>query len=196
MPNFADARVNMVEGQIRPNRVTDPALIVSNSIFADGAAATVVDASGCEASGGLLRLLDFESGIYPNYRNQLHYRQEGGRLRNVLSVKVPHIGAKTAGEVLGRLLARNQLQQLDIQWWAVHAGGTAVLDQVGRGLGLSENDLQFSMAVFKRYGNMSSPTVMFALKELLERGTPKRGDRGVLLSFGAGFTAFATLVEF
>lgn len=175
---------------------TDPALIVSNSIFGDGAAATVVDASRGEASGGLLRLLDFESGIYPTYRSQLHYRQEGGRLRNVLSVKVPHIGAKTAGEVLGRLLARNQLQQSDIQWWAVHAGGTAVLDQVGRGLGLSESDLQYSMAVFKRYGNMSSPTVMFALKELLEQGRPKRGDRGVLLSFGAGFTAFATLVEF
>ncbi len=174
----------------------DPALIVSNSIFGDGAAAVVVQDEDAGTTGSLLRLVDSESGIYPQYRNQLHYRLEGGRLRNVLSVKVPHIGAKTAGEVLGRLLARHKLEQSDIQWWAVHAGGTAVLDQVGRGLGLSEADLRFSMNVFKKYGNMSSPTVLFALKEILEQGHPQRGERGILLSFGAGFTAFAALVEF
>ena len=174
----------------------DPALIVSNSIFGDGAAAAVVQDGNTETPVRLLRLLDSESGIYPQYRNQLHYRLEGGRLRNVLSVKVPHIGAKTAGEVLGRLLARHMLEQSAIPWWAVHAGGTAVLDQVGRGLGLSEADLQFSMGVFRKYGNMSSPTVMFALQEILQQGHPKKGDLGVLLSFGAGFTAFAALVEF
>ena len=174
----------------------DPALVVSNSIFGDGAAAAIVQDGGVEAPGCRLRLLDSESGIYPQYRNQLHYRQEGGRLRNVLSVKVPHIGAKTGGEVLDRLLARHKLEKSAIQWWAVHAGGTAVLDQVGRGLGLTEADLRFSMAVFRRYGNMSSPTVLFALKEILDQGHPKRGDRGILLSFGAGFTAFAALVEF
>ena len=174
----------------------DPALVVSNSIFGDGAAATIVQADAAGGTGGLLRLVDYESGVYPQYRNQLHYRQEGGRLRNVLSIKVPHIGAKTAGEVLQRLLARNQLEQGAIQWWAVHAGGTAVLDQVGRSLGLSEADLRFSMGVFQKYGNMSSPTVMFALKELLAQGQPKPGERGILLSFGAGFTAFAALVEF
>ena len=174
----------------------DPALIVSNSIFGDGAAAAVVQAGPEGRKGCLLQLLDSESGIYPNYRSQLHYRQEGGRLRNVLSVKVPHIGAKTAGEVLARLLARNRLAQSDIRWWAVHAGGTAVLDQVGRGLGLSVADLRFSMDVFRKYGNMSSPTVMFALQEVLTQGRPQPGDRGILLSFGAGFTAFAALVEF
>ena len=114
----------------------------------------------------------------------------------MLSVKVPYIGAKTAGEALARLLAKHNLKQESIQWWAVHAGGTAVLDQVGRGLGLSESDLRFSLDVFKKYGNMSSPTVMFALKELLHQGKPQKGDLGVLLSFGAGFSAFVSLVEF
>ena len=174
----------------------DPALIVSNCIFGDGAAAAVLQGGGGDVPAGLPRLLDSESGIYPHYRNQLHYRQEGGRLRNVLSVKVPHIGAKTAREVLRRLLTRHNIEQSDIAWWGVHAGGTAVLDQVGRGLGLSEADLRFSMKVFQTYGNMSSPTVLFALKGILEQGCPKSGELGVLLAFGAGFTAFAALVEF
>ena len=174
----------------------DPALVVSNSIFGDGAAAVVLQNGESDTAGGLARVLDFASGVYPQYRGQLHYRQEGGRLRNVLSMKVPKIGAKTASEVLARLLNRHHLTQNAIQWWAVHAGGTAVLSQVGRDLGLPEADLRFSLEVFHSYGNMSSPSVLFALKEIIEQGRPRRGDLGVLLTFGAGFSAFAALVEF
>jgi predicted naringenin-chalcone synthase len=149
-----------------------------------------------DTTGGLARVLDFASGVYPQHRNQLHYRQEGGRLRNVLSVKVPKIGAKTASEVLTRLLDRHHLAQNAIQWWAVHAGGTAVLDQVGRDLGLPETALRFSMDVFRNYGNMSSPSVLCALKRIIQHGRPRSGDLGVLLTFGAGFSAFAALVQF
>ncbi|WP_455389407.1 3-oxoacyl-[acyl-carrier-protein] synthase III C-terminal domain-containing protein, partial [Petrachloros mirabilis] len=49
---------------------------------------------------------------------------------------------------------------------------------------------------FRHYGNMSSPTVLFVLDKILREGRPQRGDLGLLLSFGAGFTAFAALVEF
>jgi alkylresorcinol/alkylpyrone synthase len=175
---------------------TDPALIVSNSIFGDGAAAVVLQSGEGNTTGGLARVLDFSSGVYPQYRDQLHYRQEGGRLRNVLSIKVPKIGAKTASEVMKRLLDRHHLTQDAIQWWAVHAGGTAVLDQVGRDLGLPETVLRFSLEVFHNHGNMSSPSVLFALKHIIEQGRPRSGDLGVLLTFGAGFSAFAALVEF
>ncbi len=174
----------------------DPALIVSNSIFGDGAAAAILQARESEDKKHLLRLVDFASGLYPKHRQQLHYRQEGGRLRNVLSAKVPVIGARTAREVLNRLLERHHLNQQDIQWWAVHAGGTAVLDQVGRDLGLDKEDLRFSLEVFHTYGNMSSPSVLFALRQILDQGHPRPGERGILLSFGAGFSAFAALVEF
>ncbi len=175
---------------------SDPALIVSNAIFGDGAAAAVLQGDTPENGSGLLRIIDFAAGVYPQYRDQLHYRQEGGRLRNVLSRKVPHIGARTSREVLNRLLADHGLQQHDIAWWAVHAGGTAVLDQVGRDLGLDDNALRFSLDVFHTYGNMSSPSVLFALQNVLEQGRPARGERGILLSFGAGFSSFAALVEF
>jgi predicted naringenin-chalcone synthase len=92
-----------------------PALVVSNSIFGDGAAAVVLQNGEDETTGGLVRVLDFASGLYPQYRDQLHYRREGGRLRNVLTIKVPKIGAKTASEVLARLLDRHHLTQNAIQ---------------------------------------------------------------------------------
>jgi len=44
------------------------------------------------------------------------------------------------------------------------------------------------------YGNMSSPSVRFVLDRILHEARPHQ--TGLLLSFGAGFTAFAALVEF
>ena len=43
---------------------------------------------------------------------------------------------------------------------------------------------------------MSSPSVLFVLERMINEQKPERGEKGVLLSFGAGFSAFAALVEF
>lgn len=58
-------------------------------------------------------------------------------------------------------------------------------------LGLNDDALAASRHVFREYGNMSSPTVLFALRRLMETGGSR--GRGLLLAFGAGFTAFAAL---
>ena len=115
-------------------------------------------------------------------------------MRNVLSIRVPSIGARVAGEALEDLLAPRKLGRGDIRWWAVHAGGTAVLDQVGRDLGLPPEAVQYSLDVFREHGNMSSPSVLYALRNVIDRGQPQPGELGVLLSFGAAFTAIAGLV--
>jgi predicted naringenin-chalcone synthase len=43
---------------------------------------------------------------------------------------------------------------------------------------------------------MSSPSVLFVLREILDSGRPQLGQKGMLLTFGAGFSAFAALMEF
>jgi len=198
----------------------DPDLIVSNSIFSDGAAAAILqaDLNGDAATGALkplvrsvpvrasnetpqgvttnrLQFIDFESVTLPRYREQLRYTTQGGRLRNVLTRNVPVIGAKAVAQATGRLLERHGLTSDDIQWWAVHPGGTQVLMSVQKHLGLTEQTLRFSYETFRNYGNMSSPTVLFVLKKILDEANPRKNDRALLLSFGAGFTAFAALVE-
>jgi len=169
----------------------EPDLIVSNCIFGDGAAAAVV------APGqGLCRLVDFESCVLPAHREALRYRTEGGRLRNVLSRDVPTVGAGAVARAAGSLLARHSMTTDDVARWAVHPGGSAVLDAVGDRLGLDDGCLSASRAVLRDYGNMSSPSVLFVLRRILDTAPPRPGDRGLLLAFGAGFTAFAALVEF
>lgn len=120
----------------------------------------------------------------------------GGRLRNVLTRNVPVIGAKAVAQVVHRLLDRHGLTQDAIGWWVVHPGGTQVLNAVQRQIGLSPEKLRYSYEVFREYGNMSSPSVMFVLDRILREAKPAPRSRGLLLSFGAGFTAFASLIEF
>ncbi len=175
-------------------RAPEPGLVVSNSIFADGASAAIVAKQ--QAGKGLFKFIDFASGIFPEYREQLRYRTEQGKLRNVLTRRVPIIGARAAAEVAGRLLKRNSLRIEDINFWAVHPGGTEVLNQIGEKLGISADSLRFSYEIFRNFGNMSSPSVMFVLKAILDKAKPKTGQKGLILSFGAGFSAYAAIIEF
>jgi len=148
------------------------------------------------AAHGHLRFLDFESVTLPRYREQLRYTTQGGRLRNVLTRSVPVIGARAVSQVVHRLLERHGLTTEAIDWWVVHPGGTQVLDAVQRQVGLSPEQLRFSYEVFRDYGNMSSPSVLFVLDKTLREARPPAGATGLLLAFGAGFTAFGALVEF
>jgi len=172
-----------------------PDLIVSNSLFGDGAAAVVMTSDGDDARGRV-RVLDFESGLFPRYREDLRYRTEDRRLRNVLSRQVPAIGAWSTGEVARRLLERHGLAIGDIAWWIVHPGGTAVLEQVEKRLGLAPEQLSYSYDVLRDYGNMSSPSVLFILDRVLREGRPRPGERGLMVAFGAGFSAYAALLQF
>ncbi|MFW6061233.1 MAG: type III polyketide synthase [Planctomycetota bacterium] len=171
----------------------DPGLVISNSIFGDGAAAAVL--SPAPRNGRGVRLVDFATVVLPDGREELRYRTEGGRLRNVLTRRVPVLGARAMREVCDRLLSRHGLERADVSHWVVHPGGTAVLEQVRREMGLCEENLAASYGVFRDYGNMSSPSVLFVLDRLLGEASPTPGERAMLLAFGAGFTAFAALAE-
>jgi alkylresorcinol/alkylpyrone synthase len=174
----------------------DPSLVVSNCIFADGAAAAVLQSSAVAKKDGTARFLDFESGLYPEHRDRLQYRTENHRLRNVLDVRVPSIASRSIAQVVDRLLARNGLQRNAISQWIVHPGGQRILDRVRKTFDFDREALAASYEILLEYGNMSSPSVLFVLERVLRTRNPGRGELGILVSFGAGFTVFATLVEF
>lgn len=174
----------------------DPGLIVSNCLFGDGAAAVVLDRTSRANGTGRVRLVDFEAAIFPMHREELRYRHQDGRLRNVLSKRVPVIGARAVHEAVNNLLKRHDLDLSQIDWWIVHPGGETVLDQVAKEMDMPKETLRFSYEILHEYGNMSSPSVLFVLKRLLEKASPTKKQKGIMVSFGAGFTAFATLIEF
>src|SRR3546814_20303250 len=71
-----------------------------------------------------------------------------------------------------------------IDRWAVHAGGRSILDAVEQGLELGRDALAPSRAVLARFGNMSSSTLMFILRDMMGGA-----GQGVALAFGPGLAA-------
>ena len=81
----------------------------------------------------------------------------------------------------------------DVGLWAVHPGGRSVLDAVERALHLSPEALMQSRAVLRKYGNMSSATVMFVVEKMLRACLP--GQLGCAMAFGPGLTAETMLFQ-
>ena len=170
-----------------------PDILVSNAIFGDGAAATVLTNRPVKAGP---RIRGFGAGLFPEHRPHLHYATVDSKLRNVLSQRVPIVGARCGKQVIDSLLAIHGMTYQDVGHWIVHPGGEKVLDAFQRSLPVSDESLLPSRAVLRDYGNMSSASVLFVLEKVLRQHTPRAGDVGLLCSFGAGFSAFAALLEF
>jgi predicted naringenin-chalcone synthase len=170
----------------------DPAILVSNAIFGDGAGATVLTNRPVE---GGLRLTRFAAGLFPEYRQHLQYVTQDSKLKNTLSVRVPSLGARCGSQVIDQLLGEAGLTRADIDHWVVHPGGEKVLDAFERALELPPEALRPSRTVLHDYGNMSSATVLFVLRELLCSTELAPGARICMAGFGAGFSAWAALLE-
>jgi predicted naringenin-chalcone synthase len=167
----------------------DLSLLLSNALFGDGAAAAVIwrRQEGFE-------IVDSASVYVPQEREHIRYIHKKGLLYNRLSTVLPRLVRKAVSEVVPRLLAPRSLRVGDISHWALHNGGEKVIKEVKYGLGLSEAQLASTRAVLSEYGNMSSPTVWFVLKDILDKGVGT-GDWCVMLAFGAGLSAHACLLR-
>ncbi len=127
----------------------------------------------------------FHAVLVPGTRELITWNIREAGFDMVLSGGVPaaiHDGLQEHGN---EILAGAPVASIDL--WAVHPGGRTVLDAVERALGLPPAALTSSRDILRRYGNMSSATVMFVIEKLLRLGA--RGRTGCAMSFGPGLTA-------
>jgi alkylresorcinol/alkylpyrone synthase len=167
---------------------------VGNAICADGAAAFLVSMESNQTSR-LPEIVDFESYLDPEQLDKVGFEQREGKLRIILAALIRDLAAPMIKKALDPLLERNGLSRSDIRFWVAHPGGRRVIDNVQQQMGLTDEQLRFSKAVLRNYGNMSSPTVMFVLDEVLRHGDPQCGDWGVMIALGPGMAAEAALLR-
>ncbi len=161
-------------------------LILSNSIFGDGAAACIV--TNCKKPGWQLE----RHGclLVPEHREQLRFKTVNSRLNNVLGKDVPQIVAQGVKE----LLARMQITQLpDIL--VFHPGGRLILDTLQQELNINSTSLMASRYVLSEYGNMSSPCVLFILKRWMDTTKFIDGTPALMVSYGAGVSVNAACLR-
>ena len=170
----------------------DLGVLVSACLFGDGAAAAVVSSQPPKQG----RQVEWKGAISlhdPARRDALRFEQKGGLLRNILTLPVPQLAGASAKAVLEDGLRRHGLAVDDVAAWVFHGGGRNVLRELERQLPVDEDDLRFSTAVLREYGNVSSPFVLFVLREALEAGTP--GGWWWMSSFGAGFSCHGAMLK-
>lgn len=158
-------------------------LMISNSIFGDGAAACIV--TNRPKTGWTIERQ--HSMLFPQYREDLRFKTVNGRLSNVLSKNVPEIVAKSVKVIL-KDMKLDRLPEL----LAFHTGGRAILDRLQEELGLEPQDLEPSRRVLAEYGNMSSPCVLYVLKGFMDDKILNDGQEALMLSYGAGVAVNAT----
>lgn len=160
----------------------DPEQIVAMSLFADGAAAALVTAREGPDAGPALVLDAFLTGLLPDTIDEMRWTIGDTGFVMRLSSRVPaHLGRGIRASLAPLLPGGPDA----VDGWAVHPGGRSILDNVQGALELPDRAMAPSRAVFARFGNMSSPTVLFVLRELLARGS-----RGTVcaMAFGPGLT--------
>jgi predicted naringenin-chalcone synthase len=158
--------------------------IVAASVFADGGAAAIV--SSKTPTGPALRADAFATAITPTGEEDMAWTVGDTGFDIVLSTYVPDILESNISATVEPLLEQVSLNKSDVDHWAVHPGGRAILDKVRNGLALDEAHLSIPRAVLRDYGNMSSATILFVLKELLEQAHDN--EKIYAMAFGPGLT--------
>ena len=176
--------------------------IVSNAIFADGASAAVItsDKSDHHPEVGLdptqdeklLAVVKTGSTLIEDSTKAMSWRIGDHGFKMTLSAEVPDLIEKELRPNLRDWLSRSNLRIGDIRGWAVHPGGSRILDAVEKSLELKSGDLEPSRSILQEHGNMSSATLLFILQRLLREKTPKPW---VMLGFGPGLEIEMAILE-
>lgn len=159
---------------------TDLEEMLSFLIFGDGCAAALVSA---EPHG--LAMESFRAVTATGTADQITWSIGDQGFNMVLSGQVPGSIGVALREHREVLLGDDSREPISL--WAIHPGGRSVLDAVQSALDLDDRAMAPSREVLRAYGNMSSATLLFVLKDLI--GTASSDERGCAMAFGPGLTA-------
>ena len=160
--------------------------ILSNMLFGDGSAATLITSAPGEITPGKSVKIDkFNSLIlHKGYNDMAWQVSETGFLMNLTSYVSTLIK-----ENIKVMLDSLAINSNTIDYWAIHPGGKKIVDDFFEALHIDTSKAAESYDVLKNYGNMSSPTVLFVLKQVIEKNTSsKKGETIFSAAFGPGLS--------
>ena len=164
----------------------------SSLLFADGSAAVLV--SNCIASANALSLQNFYSRVAFRGKNDMSWQLGSKGFLMTLSGYVPQLIEEDIALLVDEALEQQHINKSEVTHWCIHPGGKRIVDCIQKKLSLSDADVQYSRNVLANYGNMSSATVLFVLKEMMDdnNASPKN-IFGV--AFGPGLTMETFIVS-
>jgi predicted naringenin-chalcone synthase len=168
----------------------NPAQIIANALFADGAAA-VLAVAGEAPSKTAYRLVSTGSTLIDGCEDAMSWRIADHGFEMTLSPQVPELITNNLRPFLDGWLGEQSMTLADVGSWAVHPGGPAILLAFEEATSVNRRLLQSSYEVLAEFGNMSSPTVLFVLERMRRNNSPRPC---VALAFGPGLAVEAALL--
>ena len=170
--------------------------LMSNALFGDGAAACLVQAEPLPNGAPSLALQAFHCGLEPDGLDDMAWHINDFGFEMTLSSYVPKLIQRGIRSLTDGLLDSLPVQLSDIRHFAIHPGGRKILETIETELGLTRDDNRHAYRVLRNYGNMSSATVLYVLRDVLAHATPADHGAPVLsFAFGPGLTMEAMLLE-
>lgn len=159
---------------------------LANALFADGAVAAIIS-NNTMASW---QIKDFHSDLILQGENDMAWQIASSGFLMKLSSYIPQILKENMQVLVKKALEKNNINQEQIDFWAIHPGGKRILDELKNSLKIETEQIQASYNILKNYGNMSSVTIFFVLKELWN----KKGNI-FACGFGPGLTMESMILK-
>ena len=165
--------------------------IVSAAIFGDGAAAVILSSHENEEGPEIL-----DDAMYHFYdaEKMMGFKLRNTGLQMILDKSVQETIASHFPKIIHPFLERNGLKIEDVDHLVFHPGGKKIVQTVEELFGSLGKNIDDTKEVLRLYGNMSSATVLYVLERFMDKKLPK-GDIGLMLSFGPGFSAQRILLQ-
>ena len=177
--------------------------LIGTSLFSDGAAAAVIVGNDHplskkrNSSGSLsgVNLINSLSTIFENSLDVMGWDVKDSGLKVIFSKDIPTIVHNCVRQNTEDLANENGIGLSDIKHFVVHPGGPKVMDAYEKALELKSETLRFSRKVLREHGNMSSPTVLYVLREFMQSGEYKPEEYGLISALGPGFSSELVLFK-
>jgi len=169
---------------------------VANSLFSDGAAAVLIENnSSIDPSKKTLLLDTFYSEFLSEAKNEMGWYVGDVGFEMKLSSKVSKLIFKHIQSISNKLLDKANLQFHEINRFVVHPGGRKILEAAENALGFSTVENRFGYDILKDYGNMSSATILFVLKKLMDDPAGVENENILGFAFGPGLTVESMILK-
>lgn len=164
-----------------------PDNITSSLLFGDGCAAMLIQA-GSKVKG--LKMESFFSDVSFKGKKEMAWEISSKGFQMTLTGYVPELIKEDFHKLVAKALDAAHLTMNDITHWCIHPGGKKILDAIARSLSIQDDQLKICYEVLFNYGNMSSPTILFVLKKIMDelKNHPDNSARIFGAAFGPGLT--------
>lgn len=173
---------------------TDPDTLLANALFGDGAAAAVMTSGGF--GNQELELVQHYADLSLASKSEMTWSIGDHGFDMKLSGLVPDVIKKGIKELTNNLLEHLPINHSEVDFFAIHPGGKKIIEVIEHELELAPEDNLAAREVLKTYGNMSSPTILFVIDQILQNLTSEDDARNILcFAFGPGLTMESILLK-